>query len=145
MDKDTQNLWPQFQEMIALHKFYFEIIIKAGSFTMAIIGGIITYAIAAIQNPATESDLISLLLLFPAVMSGDATAVFLLGTWKANDLDKSVREMKHRLGLARRPHVELLVWTTAIFALLYFLTTVGLIRVIANTDLLGAIAKLGTN
>ena len=106
MNEQIQDLWSQYRQLTDLHKFYFENIIKSASFSMGIIGAITTYAVSASASEKTSIGLLPILLLFPAIVSGGSACIYLLGTWKAWDLSKSIQRVQRRLDVDWRPHAE---------------------------------------
>ena len=45
MDASSEFKWAQFEKLIDLHKFYFENLLKAATFSFGIIGAIFTYVV----------------------------------------------------------------------------------------------------
>lgn len=131
--------WSQFEKLIDLHKFYFENLIKAATFSLGIIGAILTYAIGTLKNGARNE--VILILLFPTLLSAGSFFVYLLGCWKTYDLNQKVDLLKGKknLNLEWKPHTEILIWMCGIFALLFLILTIGLIWLMYNPSLLQSI------
>ena len=122
MDNEIEYRWLQFEKLIDLHKFYFENLIKAASFSFGIIGAILTYALSAKASP----HVFRLALSLPFLLSIGSFLMFAFGAWKTWDLHKSIMNHKKRLSLNWRPHAETLVFMSILFALLFLIVTMGL-------------------
>ena len=131
-DKDTPP-WAEYDRLIELHKFYFEYLLKAAGFSFGLIGAILVYVIEARLR---DSPQVWVALALPNLISLGTCIVFCLGAWKTADLAARVREAQVRLGVPWRPHAEVLVWMSAIFALLFLVVFLGLVVVSLQPQLL---------
>jgi hypothetical protein len=115
--------WSQFEKLVDLHKFYFEYLIKAAAFSFGTIGVILTYVISA----GLRDNRVSLALLLPILLSIGTCAVYCLGFFNSLDFTKKVQYIQTLLHLEWRLHTTMLSWMSAIFAVSFFLLSVGLI------------------
>jgi hypothetical protein len=123
MEDQARTEWPQFVELVGLHKFYFEHLIKAAAFSLGIQGAFVAYvAQAGLGNAALR-----IALAFPLLLAVATALVFCLSLSKTRDLKRQVEALQQRLGLAWRPHVEVLVWMSLVFVALFGLATAGLV------------------
>ena len=143
IDKPMQNQpppaeWDQFRELIELHKFYFEHIIKGAAFSFGIVGAVVSYVVA---SNIRDSSGVWIALAIPILLSVSTSFVAFLGAVKTYDLSVRVRAMQSRLGLDWRPHSEILPWITGVFAALFFVSAIGLTALAADPDRLPRAAE----
>lgn len=132
--KDNQK-WLDFEQLIDLHKFYFENLIRAASFSFGIIGAFLAYIIS-IGNTLNE-DLIKIIVIFPISLSIGTSLIFAIGILKTIDLSRWViHYQKHELHLRWRPHAELLIWMSVIFTFLFLSISIGTICIYANPSMI---------
>lgn len=123
MEDRAQTEWPQFMELVGLHKFYFEHLINAAAFSLGIQGAFVAYlAQAKVAIPA-----IRIALVFPLLLAVATTLVFYLSISRTQDLQRQVEGLQQRLGLSWRPHVEVLVWMSQVFVVLFGCASLGLL------------------
>ncbi|TRT42731.1 MAG: hypothetical protein EWV85_24685 [Microcystis aeruginosa Ma_QC_C_20070703_M131] len=122
MSEDKEYQWLQFEQLIDLHKFYFENLIKSASFSFGIIGAILTYVISA----KLSENLIRLALQLPFLLSIGTFIMFCFGTWKTWDLSNWVKHHQAELGIDWRPHAETLTYMSIAFALLFLIVAIVL-------------------
>jgi hypothetical protein len=131
-DEDTTR-WAEYDRLIGLHKFYFEYLLKAAGFSFGLIGAILVYVIDAnLKN--NEHPWIALAL--PNLMSLGTCIVFCLAVWKTADFSAKVHEAQIRLGMPWRPHAEVLVWMSVLFAALFLVVFIGLVVLSLHPQLL---------
>jgi hypothetical protein len=128
MTEQPRAEWPQYVELVGLHKFYFEYLIKAGGFSLGILGAIIAFTI----TEKLPDDLAQIALALPLVLSLASGLIFGLAIPKTLDLKRQVDGMQHRLGLAWRPHVEILVWMSWVFTIVFFGAAAGVLLLMLN-------------
>lgn len=131
---DSSTLWSQLDKLIDLHKFYFENMIKAAAFSFGAIGVILTYVIST----GLRDDRASLALLFPILLSIGSCAAFCIGFFHSLDFTKQVQRIQASLNLKWQLHTVMLSWMSAIFALSFFLLSVGLIWIALVPSMLPA-------
>jgi uncharacterized membrane protein YbhN (UPF0104 family) len=130
--------WDQFKELIDLHKFYFDQILKGAAFSFAIVGGISSYILTNnIRDPRT----LVIALMVPALLSLGTCFVGAVGSIKVRELGNQVRASQKKLGLTWRAHAEILFWMCAPLAALFFLIAVGLLMLAFQPSWLPAIPK----
>jgi len=132
LSEDKEYQWLQFEQLIDLHKFYFENLCKSASFSFGIIGAILTYVISA----KLSENLIRLALQLPFLLSIGTFIMFCFGTWKTWDLSNWVKHHQAELGIDWRPHAETLTYMSIAFALLFLIVAIGLGGLIANPSML---------
>jgi preprotein translocase subunit SecG len=128
-DESTQNppsRWEQFQELIGLHKFYFEHIIKGAAISFGIVGAIVSYLLA---SDVRDGPGVRLALVVPILLSFGSFFVALLGAMKTYDLSAKVQQLQGELRLSWRPHAEVLPAITGVFAALFLIVAVALVWV----------------
>ena len=79
--------------MIDLHKFYFENILKAASFSFTIIGAILTFTI----NSKLSSTQIQMALQFPFLLSIGTCVIFVIGIVKTKQFEEWVKKFQENL------------------------------------------------
>jgi hypothetical protein len=131
MDDPAQNEWPQYVELVGLHKFYFEHLIKSAGFGLGIQGAFIAFA----AREKLAGLRLQVALAIPLLLGLGATLIFVLSLAKTLDLKRQVHALQQRLGIAWRPHVEVLVWISWVFAVLFGCTTIGLLLLILFPEL----------
>ena len=125
--------WAEYDRLIGLHTFYFEYLLKAAGFSFGLVGVILAYVIDARLK---DSPNLWVALTFPGLISAGTCAVFCIGVWKAADFSARVRAAQKRLNVDWRPHAEVLVGMSVVFAVLFFVVSVGLVVVARNPQLL---------
>jgi hypothetical protein len=135
---DEPAEWEQFRELIELHKFYFENIIKAAAFAFGFIGAVVSYVIA---TDIRDRYRFAAAMTIPIVLSVSAGLLGLIGAVKLRELSQQVSGLQSKLRLAWRPHAELLPLMSGIIAILFFIVACGLVAVVLNLKLLPAIPK----
>jgi len=133
MDEDYKFQWDQFEKLIDLHKFYFENLIKSATFSFGIVGAIFTYVI----KTNLSIELIRLSLLLPLLLSGGTCLMFFYGIKLARSFSDSVEKMqKTNLGIAWRPHAEILPEMCKLFSILFLIVSIGFLIVILHPSIL---------
>lgn len=122
MHEDARDGWAQFVEMVGLHKFYFEHLIKAAGFSMGILGGFVAFA----ATHQLQDGVLNAALALPLLLAVATMLVFVLAVPRTLDFLRQVEHARHTLGLAWRPHVEILVWMSYVFAFLFACISAGL-------------------
>jgi hypothetical protein len=132
LNEDKKYQWLQFEKLIDLHKFYFEHLIKASSFSFGIIGAILTYVISA----KLSVNLMRIALQLPFVLSIGTFSLFSFGIWKNWELSKWVKQHQTELGVNWRPHAETLTYMSIAFAIAFLLITIAIGGMIINPSIL---------
>lgn len=123
MDDSPQSEWPQYVELVGLHKFYFEHLIKSAGFALGIQGAFIAFA----AKEKLSDFRLQIALALPLLLGIGTTLIFILSLAKTLDLKRQVQRLQQRLGIAWRPHVEVLVWMSWVFVVLFGCATIGLL------------------
>jgi hypothetical protein len=131
MDDSAQSEWPQYVELVGLHKFYFEHFIKSAGFALGIQGAFIAFA----AKEELSGLRLQLALALPLLLGIGTTLIFILSLTRTLDLKRQVERLQQRLGIAWRPHVEVLVWMSWVFAVLFGCATIGLLLMMLNPAL----------
>lgn len=132
MDESHEFKWVQFEKLIDLHKFYFENLIKAATFSFGIVGAIFTYVI----NAELSASLVRVSLVLPLILSAGTCVIFYRGSRQAREFSGWVRNMQKDIPLGWRPHAETLPQMCNIFSLLFLAVSLGLATVIFNPSIL---------
>jgi hypothetical protein len=129
---DGNNGFSEFQELVGLHKFYFELLITSASFYLGIVGGMLAYVAKAGMAvwPARLS------LGIPTLFSGAAVVGYSTAFRKLRDLQHWVRACKETLNFGWAPHAEILPNLSGLFALVALAILAGLIVILFRPDLL---------
>jgi hypothetical protein len=132
VNNDTDYQWSQFEKLIELHKFYFENLIKAASFSFGTIGAILTYVLGA----KLSNNVVGPALQLPFILSIGSFLIFAFGAWKTLDLHNWICIFQAKLSIEWRPHAETLVFMSAAFALLFLVAAIGIGSLIINPSIL---------
>jgi hypothetical protein len=130
MDDPAQSEWPQYVELVGLHKFYFEHLIKSAGFALGIQGAFIAFA----ANEELSGKRLQVALALPLLLGIGTTLIFVLSLTKTLDLKRQVHALQQRLGIAWRPHVEVLVWMSWVFVVIFGLASAGLLIMMLTPD-----------
>lgn len=117
------SLWLQFEKLVDLHKFYFEHLIKAASFSFGIVGAILTYAIKAGFGSPHQ---VKFVLCLPFLLSFGSFALFGIGCWLTWDLNMKVNSLQTELDLKWKPHSQVLIWMSVVLAILFLFLAMGI-------------------
>lgn len=139
-DLDSKDdLWTQYDRLIDLHKFYFENILKAASFSFTIIGAILTFTI----NSKLSSTQIQMALKFPFLLSIGTCVIFVIGIFKTQEFAVWVKKFQENLFKNKsentvkwRPHAETLNWMSWLFAALFGILTIAFGFALTNPSIL---------
>jgi hypothetical protein len=123
MEDQGRSEWPQYVELVGLHKFYFEYFIKAAAFSLGIQGALIAFVV----KEKLSARALPIALAIPLLLAIGTTLVFALSITKTLDLKRQVERVQQRLGLSWRPHVEVLVWMSWVFVVLFGCASIGLL------------------
>ena len=136
---NKDNLWNQYDRLIDLHKFYFENILKAASFSFTIIGAILTFTI----NSKLNSKQIQIALQFPFLLSTGTCAIFVIGIVKTKQFEEWVKKFQENLFKNKsentvkwRPHAETLNWMSWLFAALFGILIIAFGFALTNPSIL---------
>src|SRR4051794_4012413 len=91
--KEPPAEWEQFRELIELHKFYFENVIKGAAFSFGIVGAVVSYVMA---SSIRDSPRVWIALAIPILLSFSTCFVALLGAVKTYDLSTQVQTMQSK-------------------------------------------------
>lgn len=125
--------WEQFRELIEMHKFYFENIIKSGIIILSIIGAVSSYVIGS--NIRNRQELIFAFCV-PILMSLGGIIISSVGTFKVLDLSKQVNKLQASIGVSWKPHSEILPLLTLLFSALFLLSILGMGFAIMHPELM---------
>jgi len=131
MPSQAPSGWEQFRELIALHKFYFENIIKGAAFSFAIVGAVVSYVVG---SNIRDGWGVAVALAVPILLSFGTSFIALLGAIKTRDLSEKVSGMQKELGLSWRPHSEVLPLIAAVIAALFLAAAIAMVAVALNPD-----------
>lgn len=128
----------EYAKIIDLHKFYLDIGTRMTVWSLAIIGGIITY----VTQHAVSERAVRLALVVPLILSIGNAILFLGSVGFAKDFMLHVDAVQTRLNATWRPHIELLIGMSASVGVLFFLLSVALAVLIASPDwILGTLPR----
>jgi hypothetical protein len=136
---NKDDLWNQYDRLIDLHKFYFENILKAASFSFTIIGAILTFTI----NSKLSSTQIQIALKFPFLLSIGTCVIFVIGIVKTKQFEEWVKKFQENLfenksedTVKWRPHAETLNWMSWLFAILFGILIIAFGFALTNPSIL---------
>ena len=124
MDNEDKY-WKQYEQHIALYKFYLDIVVKINAFHFAISGAIFTFYFSNRSEPFIQWSLA-----LPALLSICLVALFVFGAISNLTTRKDVFELRDKLGLEVAPELLVLTVFLGIFAVANMLTASGAIYVI---------------
>lgn len=119
---DTENLWRQYQVLVDLYKYYFDLILSSATFVNGIVAAITIYALKQ------EEKYVAWVIFIPGAIALASSTLFFLSIPMALELDEALEHIVNTLGVGLAPHAELLVYALSIFAILYFLVVAILFR-----------------
>jgi hypothetical protein len=125
----TPSDWEQFQELIGLHKFYFEHMVKGATFAFAIVGAVVSYVVG---SDIRDGWSVGVALAIPILLSVGTCLLALLGAIKTYDLSVRVKNMQAKLALDWRPHAEILPLMAAVIAALFLVAAMAMVTISIN-------------
>ena len=111
----------EFEQLVGLHKFYFELLVSSATFYLGIVGATIAFVAKAKLAPRQ----LRLTLLIPLVLSASAFIGYGSGFVKLRQLDSWVQACAASLKYAWAPHSETLPSLSGLFSLIALLIAVG--------------------
>ena len=122
---ELEKFWKQYEQHIALYKFYLEIVVKINAFHFAISGAIFTFYF----SNKTESH-IHWSLTLPILLSICLCCLFTFGAFSSLVTRKDVFDLRDKLGLQVAPELLMLTVFLGIFAIANLLTAGGAVYVL---------------
>src|SRR4028119_1215800 len=98
-------LWKQYTVYVDLFKFYVDLAWKSTTWFYAITGAILAYYF---NNADAANPFVQGALLLPIMLSLALCAMYLLGASQVKDLEWRMDYICKELGLAGRPHIDIL-------------------------------------
>ena len=126
---DKETAMKQYQMMIDLHKFYFEIVLKFLIFHYAVTGAILSYYLS---KPNT--GVMRFALLFPIFMSVIFGAFVIFGSFSVKYIEEEVVVVTDHLGLYRYPDPKFLRYMLVVAGVLCIAIATALIVVSVARD-----------
>lgn len=128
LSKEVENsqsdfLWKQFEMLTALHKFYFEILIKVAMFSLGIVGIILAYLL---NGPIASFRHFKFTLTVPILVSLAALVTMGFSCWKAVGLNNELSNLRNELGIKWKLGTDILITVSLILALFFFVLLVCL-------------------
>ncbi|MFT6908022.1 MAG: hypothetical protein ACJAS1_004710 [Oleiphilaceae bacterium] len=126
MTKDKELLLAQYKELVGLHKYYLEMVLKSSLFINTIIAGLATYVLTQHCIPLVKYSLI-----FPILLSLGYSLVLFIAHPKCIEFKYQINRIVNELDIGIGPHVQLTISSIQLFKYLYVLVGIGLIVFLA--------------
>jgi len=120
----------EFQELIELHKFYFELLITSTSFYLGIVGAMLAY----VAKGDLSEQRVRLSLAIPVIFSIAACVGYGGGYFKLQELATWVLCCKATLELGWAPHSELVARLSLLFSAVAALVSIALIAILVKPN-----------
>lgn len=114
---DLEFLWSQYNLLVELYKFYFELTLKGGIFVNGIIGVSTVYLI---KNDIKSG------IIFLGIVSTLFSGFLFYGAILASELNEGLKSIVKKMGLGLAPHGDFLVVSLIVFGFAYLLLSLFL-------------------
>lgn len=124
-DQRVTILLKNYEELIELYKFWFDLMVKVNFYQFAIAGSILSFLFSG-KNPDMGGNNLFLVGLWVPIFSGFGIAImYLFGSRHQFRLDKQIGEIRNELGIIAGARYSVLGYSFVVFALIQFAISSG--------------------
>ncbi|MDX8354349.1 hypothetical protein [Cognatiyoonia sp. IB215182] len=119
-DVEKDEYW----RLVALWKFYLDLVVKVNLFFVAIASGVLAYLL----DSYSENFEVTRFALWPLILlSGGFTVMAGAGVRQSRELSQAMMSLASRVSIERPVHSHLLILAMALTSMFYLLVTFGLV------------------